>query len=65
MTSSRATQAQILLGIVAVFFIISNTIGDGNTIGGIAFVIWALAALALLGLGIKTIVERRRRHNPA
>jgi hypothetical protein len=60
MTSSRATQAQVLLGILIAFFVISNTVGDGNALGGIAFVIWALAALALIGLAIKAMFERRR-----
>lgn len=58
--TSRATQAQVLLAILVAFLVISNTVGDGNALGGIAFVVWALAALALIGLGIKTLVERRR-----
>ena len=61
MARSRATQAQVLLGILVAFFVISNTVGDGNALGGVAFVIWALAALALIGLGIRTLFERRRR----
>lgn len=59
MTSSRATQAKLLLVILVAFFAISNTIGDGNALGGIAFVVWALAAVALIGLGVKTALERR------
>jgi hypothetical protein len=60
MIRSRATLAQVLLAVLVAFFVISNTVGDGNTLGGIAFIIWALAAIALIGLGIKTLVERRR-----
>ncbi|MEA2405237.1 MAG: hypothetical protein QOE08_1884 [Thermoleophilaceae bacterium] len=60
MNRSRATQAQVLLGILVAFFVISNTAGNGNTLGGIAFFIWALAAVALIGLGIKTLLDRRR-----
>lgn len=60
MTNSRATQAKVLLAILAVFIVLSNTVGDGNTLGGIAFVVWALAALALIGLGVITLLERRR-----
>jgi hypothetical protein len=59
MTSSRATQAKLLLVILVAFFVISNTIGDGNALGGIAFVVWALAAVALIALGVKTALERR------
>jgi heme exporter protein D len=59
MTSSRADQAKLLLVIIVAFFAISNTIGDGNALGGIAFVVWALAALALIALGVKTALERR------
>ena len=58
--TSRATQAQVLLAILVVFLVISNTVGDGNALGGVAFVIWALAAIALIGLGIRTMIERRR-----
>ena len=58
--NSRATQAQVLLGVLVAFFVISNTVGDGNTLGGIAFAIWALAAIALIVLGIRTMLERRR-----
>jgi hypothetical protein len=60
MSLSRATQAQLLLGILIAFFVISNTIGDGNTLGGIAFIVWALAAIALIGLGIKALLDRRQ-----
>jgi hypothetical protein len=60
MTLSPARQAQVLLGILVAFFVISNTVGDGNALGGIAFVIWALAAIALIALGIRTLVGRRR-----
>ena len=59
MTSSPATAAKVLLGILVAFFVISNTIGDGNALGGIAFVVWALAAVALIALGVKTALERR------
>jgi hypothetical protein len=59
MTSSRATQAKLLLVVLVAFFAISNTIGDGNALGGIAFVVWALAAVALIALGVKTALERR------
>ncbi len=62
MNRSRATLAQILLGVLVAFFVISNTVGDGNTLGGIAFFIWALAAVALIGLGVKALFERRRRN---
>ena len=60
MGSSTARTAQVLLGIVVVFFVVSNTVGDGNALGGIAFFIWVLAAVALIGLGIKTLLDRRR-----
>jgi len=60
MTSARATQAKVLLAIVAVFIVVSNTVGDGNALGGVAFFVWALSALALIGLGIKTLIERRQ-----
>lgn len=59
MTSARHIQAKVLLAVIAVFILVSNTVGDGNTLGGIAFVIWALAALALIGLGVRTLIERR------
>lgn len=59
MTSSRHNQAKLLLAIIVACFAISNTIGDGNALGGIAFVAWALAAVALIALGIKTALARR------
>ena len=65
MASSRSTQARILLAVAAAFFVISNTVGNGNALGGIAFVIWALAAVALIGLGIKTLIERRHVNGSA
>ena len=59
MIGSRATQAQVLLGILVAFFVVSNTVGDGNALGGIAFIVWALAAIALIALGIRTLVDQR------
>ena len=50
--------ALILAAVAVTFMIVSNTVGDGNTLGGIAFFIWALAVLALVGLGVKAVVRR-------
>jgi hypothetical protein len=60
MQLSRTTLAQILLGILIAFFVISNTVGNGNALGGVAFFVWVLAAIALIAIGVKTLLERRR-----
>ena len=58
----RMNRTALILAAVAVaFMIISNTVGDGNTLGGIAFFIWALAVLALIGLGVRSLTTRNRR----
>lgn len=58
MTSSPSRLAAALLLIVAVFIVLSNTVGDGNLFGGIAFFVWVFALLALIVLGVRTLVQR-------
>ena len=50
--------ALILAAVAVTFMIISNTVGDGNTLGGIAFFIWAFAVLGLIGLGVRSLITR-------
>ncbi len=52
--------AIILIAVIVVFAALSNTVGDGNTFGGIAFFVWALALLALIGLGVRSAATRGR-----
>ena len=52
--------ALILVAVVVVFAALSNTVGDGNLFGGIAFFVWALALLALIGLGVRSLAARGR-----
>ena len=59
MTTSRSTLALILVAVAAVFATLSNTVGDGNVFGGIAFFVWALAVLGVLTLGVRTLLDRR------
>lgn len=59
MPTSRSTHVLILVTVAAVFMTLSNTVGDGNLFGGIAFFIWALAVLGLLTLGVRCLLERR------
>lgn len=49
--------ALILIAVVVVFAALSNTVGDGNLFGGIAFFVWALALLALVGLGVRALAD--------
>lgn len=53
--------ALILVAVIVTFIVISNTVGDGNTLGGIAFFVWALALLALVGLGVRSLLARDER----
>lgn len=59
MTTSRSTLALILVAVVGIFATLSNTVGDGNVFGGIAFFVWVLAVLGLLTLGVRTLLDRR------
>ena len=52
--------ALILLAVVVAFAAISNTVGDGNALGGVAFLVWAAALLALIALGVRRLVTRDR-----
>lgn len=58
MTSSPSRLAPALLTVVVLFIVLSNTIGDGNLFGGIAFFVWVLALLGLIVLGVRTLVQR-------
>lgn len=53
--------ALILLAVIVTFIVISNTVGDGNALGGVAFFVWALALLALVGLGVRSLLARNQR----
>ena len=53
--------ALILIAFIVTMIVVSNTFFDGTTAGGIAFVLWALALLALIGLGVRSLVERKQR----
>jgi heme exporter protein D len=53
--------ALILAAVAVTFMIISNTVADGTTFGGIAFFVWAFAVLALVGLGVRSLVARNQR----
>lgn len=58
MTSSPSRIAPALLAVVVLFIVLSNTVGDGNLFGGIAFFVWVLALLGLIVLGVRAVVQR-------
>ena len=53
--------ALILIAFIVTMIVVSNAFFDGTTVGGIAFVLWALALLALVGLGVRSLLARNQR----
>lgn len=53
--------ALILIAFIITMIVVSNTVFDGTAAGGIAFLLWALALLALIGLGVRSLLARGKR----
>lgn len=53
--------ALILVAFIVTMIVASNVFFDGTTAGGVAFILWALALLALIGLGVRSLLARNQR----
>ncbi len=57
--SSRGVALALFATVIA-GILLSNTVGDGNALGGVMFFVWAIALVSLIGLGVRALVSRGR-----
>ena len=50
----------ILIAFIVTMIVVSNTFFDDTLAGGIAFILWALALLALIAIGVRSLLARKQ-----